>query len=105
MPLTGGPQLRVHATFVVTLYACILLGGALLQHPDSCNNTPAPHCTLCASVNAIPLVVEIAAPSPEFVDAGEVAPIVTRGARVVASHGTASRAPPAAETNGDSPRF
>jgi hypothetical protein len=103
MPHTGSLQLRVHATFVVTLYACTVIGGALLHHSAFCPDTPGPHCALCACVNTVPLVADIVAPPRDFDDAGEVAPIVRRGVPVTAGHDTASRAPPAAQITGNSP--
>ncbi|HEX7484552.1 MAG TPA: hypothetical protein VF332_00245 [Vicinamibacterales bacterium] len=94
MPQMGAPRLRVRATLVAVLYACILSGGALIQHTVLCANTPGSHCTLCACADSVPLVVEADAPSPEFDDAGEIAPIVGRAVPVVAGHDTVSRAPP-----------
>jgi hypothetical protein len=96
MPHTGSPQLRVHATLVVVLYAYILVGGALLQHASVCRNTVGPHCTLCACVNAVSLVLDVTPPSPDSDVAVSVAASVPLSVPVLFESEIGSRAPPAA---------
>jgi hypothetical protein len=96
MPQQGSPQLRVRATVVVVLYACILVGGALLQHASLCSNTVGPHCALCACVNSVSLVRDLTPPCPDSHAAVRIVASAQSSVTVLSESEIGSRAPPAA---------
>ncbi len=93
----GAPPLRVRIALVAACYLFVWLGGVAL-HGAPCTDTPQPHCTLCACLTTVPLIVHQPAATPVLRDAGAVALFVPLRSSLAAADDGVTRAPPAAGT-------